>query len=101
MKVLIGLVLGASIVLILGAFNVGERIEIWGAFEKLGTYRSSLSGMNEAGECYLAITNTVSGNTEIYGLTKKIHSRISSSEPIQITTQKSGFIELSNSMTHR
>ena len=101
MKVLIGFMLGLSLVLILGAINVAERIEIWGAFDKLGTYRSSFSGMNEEGDCYLAITNTVNGNTEVYGLTKEIHSKISSSQPIQITTQKSGFIELSNSMTHR
>ena len=38
MKVLIGFLLGLSIVLFLGATTVGERLEVYGAFEKVGVY---------------------------------------------------------------
>jgi hypothetical protein len=77
MKALVGFLLGLFTVLLLGAITTGERIEIWGAFEKVGVYRPAFSGITPEGDCYLAVTNTITGTSEIFGITKEVRVKMS------------------------
>jgi hypothetical protein len=75
MKVLIGFILGAMVLLLLGADNMGSLTNaklsgyLWTHSEG---YTATFSGMNPDGDCYLAITNTLTGQTEIFKINKKI-----------------------------
>lgn len=72
-----GVILGLSIVFLLGAAS--ERLHLSGQLAittGCGVYQSTLSGVSGDGECYLAITNTMSGRTEIFGITEHIRERL-------------------------
>ncbi len=74
MKMLTGFILGLAVLLLLGADNMGSLTNakvsgfIWTHSEG---YTATFSGMNSDGECYLAVTNTLTGRTEIFKVTKK------------------------------
>ena len=72
-----GLVLGLLVVFLLGAAS--ERLHLSGQLAITtgsGVYQSTLSGVSGDGDCYLAITNTMSGRTEILGITKHVRERL-------------------------
>lgn len=73
MKVLIGFLMGLSFVLILGAVAINEsqvrKVELSGTI-LIPAFQSSFSGITPDGDCYLAITNTQTGRTEIFKLRK-------------------------------
>lgn len=74
----IGLFLGFVIVFALGAKS--ERLELSGELfiknRDVGIFQSTFSGLTADGRGYLAITNTKSGSTEIFGITKYIRSEL-------------------------
>jgi hypothetical protein len=94
MKVLIGFVLGLLTVFLLGAATEGGRLEVWGAFDKVGIYRPTFSGITPEGECYLAVTNTKNGETEIFGIPRTALAKIGK-KPLQVTQQGTAIVELS------
>ncbi len=75
MKFLMGLILGLAVVFLLGAIEY-YQVELSGEFARVGTYRCAFSGVSAAGDCYLAITNTTTGKTEVIGITEYIRSEL-------------------------
>ena len=94
MKVLGGFILGVLTVFLLGAATDTQRPEVGDEFEGIGLYESTFSGIATGGCCYLAVTNTISGRTEIVGIPKNTISRLGS-RPFKITTQGTAIVELS------
>jgi hypothetical protein len=94
MKVLGGFVLGLLTVFLLGAVTDTQRLEVRGEFEKVGVYETAFSGITLGGGCYLAVTNTITGRTEIVGIPKDAITRIGS-RPFKVTTQGTAIVELS------
>jgi hypothetical protein len=94
MKVVLGFILGGMLVLLVGAVTVGERVEVWGSFEKVGIYRPTFSGITPEGNCYLAVTNTITGQTEIFGIPAAKVKQISD-KPLQTTSQGTFIVEIS------
>jgi len=77
MRMLIGFLLGLLAVLILGAVAINENpeqnVRLTGAIATANLtpmFQSSFSGITPDGDCYLAITNTQTGRTEIFKLRK-------------------------------
>ena len=93
-KLLTGFVLGLSIVFLLGAAIESNRMEVWGKFEKVGVYRPAFSGITPDGGCFLSVTNTITGRTEIFGIPKEALAKVSK-KPFQATQQNSVIVELS------
>ena len=77
MKLLTGLIVGACFVLVVGAATEHYLVTVEGEFEKVGIYQSAFSGVSADGNCYLAITNTRTGRTEIFGITKDTQKKFS------------------------
>ncbi len=92
-KILIAFILGLSIVL-LGAVIEGGHDEVLGEFAEIGVYSPTFSGITPEGVCYLAVTNTITGQTEIFGIPKKALDKITE-KPLQLTDQTSVIVELS------
>jgi hypothetical protein len=72
MKMVMGILLGAVLMLILGADNLSNvRVSghVWTWHEM---YQSTFSGITSDGDCYLALTNSLTGRTEIFKITKKL-----------------------------
>ena len=84
-KVLMGFILGLSI-----AFLMGAAIES----KPVGVYKPAFSGITSDGACYLAVTNTITGRTEIFGIPKEALTKIGR-KPFKITQQGAAIIELS------
>ena len=94
MKFLMGLILGLAIVFLLGATEYRyHRVELLGEFAKVGTYQSTFSGVSDNGDCYLAITDTKSGQTEIFGITKDLRAKLSD-KPFQAGKQGSVIVDI-------
>ncbi len=85
-KVLMGFILGLSI-----AFLMGAAIEN----KPVGVYKPAFSGITPGGGCYLAVTNTTTGRTEIFGIPKEALTKIGK-KPFQVTQQGSAIVELSH-----
>ncbi len=74
MKVLTGFILGVLLLLLLGTdglnaiTNMRLSGHLWTCSEG---FEATFSGMNADGDCFLAITNTLTGRTEIFKVTKK------------------------------
>ena len=74
MKMLTGFILGVMVLLLLGTDSISSITNmklsgyLWTCNEG---YRSTFSGINADGDCYLALTNTLTGRTEIFKVTKK------------------------------
>ncbi len=95
MKFLTGFISGAAVVLILGAVSAMESysIVLSGAFENVGTYQSTFSGVSAEGDCYLAITNTITGKSEVLGITPQIRAKLTD-KPFQLGREGSLIVEL-------
>ena len=74
MKVLIGFIIGILFVFVIGAAAGIQRysVVLSGALAN-SNYQSTFSGMTPDGECYLAVTNTHNGATEIVKITKNLN----------------------------
>ncbi len=80
-KVFVGFALGVSVILVLGSARDlkwhGVRVS-----EDILTsvaYQSTFSGINAEGVCYLAITDTRSGQTDLFKLTEALDGSFSAS----------------------
>ena len=94
MKFLVGLAVGACLVLITGAAAEHYFVTVEGELkEKVGFFQPAFSGVSADGNCYLAITDTRTGKTEIFGITKDTRKKLSDS-PFQTTQQGSVIVEL-------
>ena len=93
MKFLMGLILGLAIVFLLGAVEYYYHVEVFGEFAKVGIYQSTFSGVSADGDCYLAITNTKSGQTEVFGITKDLQAKLND-KPFQAGKQGSAIVEI-------
>ncbi len=93
-KILMGFILGFSIAFLMGAAIENDRMEIWGEFVEVGVYKPAFSGITPEGHCYLAVTNTKTGRSEIFGIPKKALDRLSQ-KPFQLTEQNSVIVKLS------
>jgi len=75
MKTLTGFILGVSVLLLLGAYEPNTITSmklsgyLWTCHEG---FQATFSGISPDGECYLAVTNTLTGRTEIFKVDKKI-----------------------------
>jgi hypothetical protein len=92
MKFVLGLVAGLCLVLVMGAAVERYYVTLEGEFEKLGIYQSAFSGVSAEGNCYLAITNTRTGRTELFGITKETQKKLSE-KPFQMSRDGSVIIE--------
>ena len=84
-KVLMGFILGLSIALLMGAAIESKPV---------GVYKPAFSGITPDGACYLAVTNTITGRTEIFGIPKEALTRIGR-DPFKVTQHGSAIVELS------
>lgn len=94
MKFIIGLAVGVCIVLVAGEVSVSDHyfVTVEGDFEKVGIFQPAFSGVSAEGNCYLAITNTRTGRTEIFGITKETHKKLSDI-PFQMSRGGSVIVE--------
>lgn len=77
MKVLIGFVIGLLFVCVIGAVAENEIKEYLVTVKgdivsPTIQYQSTFSGMTPDGDCYLAVTNTLDGRTEIFKITSRL-----------------------------
>jgi hypothetical protein len=75
MKVLVGFILGLLVMLLVGAATIAQEhiVQVSGKISNSTiTYQSAFSGITAEGECYLAITNTETGHTELFKITKSL-----------------------------
>jgi len=95
MKIFIAFLAGLTVAILLG-FTAED-----GTFsphlqqgERTGIYTSTFSGITSDGACYLAVTNTINGQTEVIGIPQHILSDITVA-PLQPTEQGTSIIKLS------
>jgi hypothetical protein len=95
MKFLTGLVVGVCFILAAGAAAEHYFVTVEGELkERAGFYQPAFSGVSaDTGNCYLAITDTRTGRTEVFGITKDTRKKLSD-VPFQATQQGSVIIEL-------
>jgi hypothetical protein len=75
MKVLAGFALGLLVVVLLGATYVIEKheVQISGRIDNSTIiYQSTFSGITPDGVCYLAITDVMTGRTELFKITESL-----------------------------
>jgi hypothetical protein len=96
-KFLIGLVVGVCFVLVAGAVAEHYYVTVEGEFEKVGVYQSAFSGVSTEGNCYLAITNTRTGRTEVFGITKETNKKLSDNS-LQMSREGSVIVEPQETM---
>lgn len=71
---LMGFILGVLLLLLLGADGLNQITNmklsghLWTCNE---SFQATFSGMNSEGDCFLAVTNTLTGRTEIFKVTKR------------------------------
>ena len=82
-KVLMAFILGLSIALLMGAAMGGKTV---------GVYKPAFSGITPEGACYLAVTNTKTGRTEIFGIPKEALVKIGR-EPFTVTPQGTAIVK--------
>ena len=92
MKFFAGLAVGICFVLVLGAAAEHYLVTVEGEFEKVGVYQPAFSGVSAEGSCYLAITNTRTGRTEIFEVTKETRKKLSEN-PFQMSREGSVIVE--------
>ncbi len=95
MKMLAGFVLGVIVMLLLGAQGEQSRLEIFGTFEKVGIFQPAFSGINNDGYCYFAVTNSVTGKSEIFAISNQTRAKMSTEKPFQVTPQEGVLVVLS------
>lgn len=94
LKVLMGFILGLSVAFLMGAARDNNRMQVWGEIAGVGIFKPAFSGITPDGNCYLAITNTITGQSEIFGIPRVALDRITE-KPFQLTDQTSVIVELS------
>jgi hypothetical protein len=77
MKFLTGLIVGLCFVLAAGAATERYFVTLEGDFGRVGIFQPTFSGVSAEGNCYFAITNTRTGKTEIFGITKDTQKKFS------------------------
>ncbi len=77
MRFITGLAAGVCFVLAVGAAAERYYVTLEGEFEKVGIYQPAFSGVSAEGSCYLAVTNTRTGKTEIFSVTKDTQKKFS------------------------
>jgi hypothetical protein len=87
-----GLVVGVCSVLVVGAVTEHYLVTVEGEFEKVGVYQPAFSGVSAEGNCFLAITNTRTGRTEVFGITKETQKKLSDN-PLQMSREGSVIVE--------
>ncbi len=60
----------------MGAAVERYHVTLSGEFEKVGIYQPALSGVSAEGNCYLAVTNTETGKTQVFGITKETQKKL-------------------------
>jgi hypothetical protein len=96
MKYFIGLVAGVCFAIAASAATERMFVTVEGNFEKVGIYQPAFSGVSAEGNCYLAITNTRTGKTEVFGITKETQKKFSEAS-FQKAREGSVIIELQES----
>jgi hypothetical protein len=94
-KFIIGLLIGICFVLAAGAV---ERyfVTVEGEFEKVGIFQPAFSGVSSEGTCYLAVTNSRTGRTEVFSITKDSQKKFSDNA-LQMSREGGVVIELQES----
>ena len=92
MKFLAGLAVGVCFVLAAGAVAEHYFVTVEGDFEKVGVFQSAFSGVSDDGRCYLAVTNTRTGRTELFAITKDTQKKFSENA-FQMSREGSVIIE--------
>ena len=92
MKFMAGVALGVCFVLAVGAATEHYLVTIEGEFAKVGVFQSTFSGIADDGRCYLAVTNTRTGRTEIFGISKDTQKKFSDN-PFQMAREGSVVVE--------
>jgi hypothetical protein len=75
MKVLLGFILALLVMFLLGAVNAIQRhqVQVSGQIANSTiTHQAAFSGITPDGICYLAVTNTGTGRTEIFKVTASL-----------------------------
>ena len=96
MKILIAFLAGLTLAILLGS-TAEDGIWLQQAYqrgERTGIYTSTFSGITSEGACYLAVTNTINGETELIGIPQGILTDITIT-PLQPTEQGTSIIKLS------
>ena len=91
MKFLVGLAVGVCFVLAAGAVE-HYFVTVEGEFEKVGIFQPAFSGVSAEGNCYLAITNSRTGRTEVFAVTKDSQKKFSENA-LQMSREGSVIIE--------
>jgi hypothetical protein len=76
---LFGITIGILLVLLAGSANQ-TITRLSGSLQvntNNGMYQSCFSSVNENNEAYLAVTNTVTGQTEVFAITKNVREKLS------------------------
>jgi len=93
MKTLAGFALGLVVVLAIGAAVQQYDVTVRGDFEKVGIFQPAFSGVSPDGQCYLAVTDTRTGKTQVFGITKEIQKKLSD-KPFQMSRDGGLVVEL-------
>jgi hypothetical protein len=94
-KFIIGLLIGICFVLAAGAVE-HYFVTLEGEFEKVGVFQPAFSGVSPEGTCYLAVTNSRTGRTEVFSITKESQKKFSEN-PLQMSREGGVVIELQDS----
>ena len=82
-KILVAFILGLAIALLMGAAMEDKPV---------GAYKPAFSGITPEGACYLAITNTITGQTEIFGIPKILLVKVGR-ESFRVTQQGTAIVK--------
>jgi hypothetical protein len=96
-KFLAGLALGVCLILAVGAVTEHYFVTVAGEFEKAGIFQPAFSGMSDDGRCFLAVTNTRTGRTEVFGITKDTQKKFSDNV-FQMSREGSVIIEIQENL---
>ncbi len=93
MKFLAGFAIGLAAVLAIGAAVQQYDVTVRGDFEKVGIFQPAFSGVSSDGQCYLAVTDTRTGRTQVFGITKELQKKLSD-KPFQMSRDGGVVIEV-------
>jgi hypothetical protein len=94
-RFILGLAVGICFVLAAGAVE-HYFVTVEGEFEKVGIFQPAFSGVSAEGACYLAVTNSRTGRTEVFSITKDSQKKFSDN-PLQMSREGGVVIELQDS----
>ena len=94
LKILMGFILGLSAALIMGAAIENSRMEVNRESVEVSVFRPAFSGITQNGMCYLAVTNTITGRSEIFRVPGEALDGMPQ-KPFQFNQRNSVIVELS------